>query len=196
MTVLDFRGASDRRRLVEAFSAAGWSMQNHPTGDQVGGAVIYHVDIKSGRLYATALTVNAIPIATKINKEIRLTFDNVCDYLGSLLTALGSGKVAFDADARNDLTVLSILYIMETNGYATAIKLALPRLQFLVIHMPDASSGQNLLRPVPLNSPDLLSPEQLETVVNRVMELDRQKHPERFLRSKVIPFRLKLQPTT
>lgn len=196
MTVLDFRGAVDRRRLVDAFSVAGWSMQNHPTDDHVGGTVIYHVDIKSGRLYATALTVNAIPIATRMSKEIGLTFDDVCDYLGSLLTALGSDEVAFDTDARNDLTVLSVLYISCTNSYATAMKLNLPRLQFLVIHMPDASSGQNLLRPVPLNSPDPLSPEYLETVVNRVLEIDRRNHPERFLQSKVIQFRLKMQPTT
>lgn len=64
-------------------------------------------------------------------------------------------------------------------------------MHYLVIRHWDYSNNSSLLRPVPIKGQPYYRPEEIEALVDEVLSIDRQNHPERFKMAEVIPFKIK-----
>lgn len=83
------------------------------------------------------------------------------------------------------------LYIAGTKSYSMMKEAGVSNPQMVVLRHPDASSGAHLLRPFPTMATKPLSPSDIEKAASDVLLVDRQNHPERFPRAKVLNFRCK-----
>ena len=67
----------------------------------------------------------------------------------------------------------------------------MPNAHFIVLRYYNAADKCHLLRPNPLATKTILTPQYIEQNTNMILEMDKTNHPERFKRSQVIPFRVK-----
>jgi hypothetical protein len=186
------RDVAARRRLSEAFRQAGWNLHS-PTGvfqGVPGGPTIYLADVDTGRVFTVVSVKDSVAILSRGFDAKELTQQDINNAFGSLIGDIVTGETRFDAETQNMLTILAVLYIAGTKSYAMVRELESP--SFLVLRYRDVQLGDNayLLRPCPLMAQKPLSPADIETLANQVLKLDRQNHPERFPRAKVIPFKV------
>lgn len=193
MKVTNIHDAAEHRRVTELFRASGWDL-NKLRGDlapPAGGPTIYICNVETGRLYAVGTVVDAFERLAETYQKSGVTYQDICDALGSLIDDLSTDKVPFDHDNQEALTVGSVLYIAGTKSYEVAKSHHFPHPQFIVLCLHDPRDGSNILRPMPLSSPAPLTPEQIEHLATVIIETDKKNHPERFKSAKILPFVIK-----
>lgn len=176
------------RALMQRADAAGWTLGIPPDTDVVPDAVaIYLCDYESRQMILVLLKDGALEEAETVAKTARLTFEQICNALGSVMDdVLVQGKLT--EETRAALTLSAAAYVRGTKTYEIAQQRQ-SQAHYLVIRYRE----QELLRPAALARGDkLLSPAELESFISHMAALDRQAHPEWFAkRAEVIPFRLR-----
>lgn len=181
------------RQLAEALKEAGWRLTDsiHTASGaelNLGGPNIYICDVDSGQLILVGLAQDAFEQLDRTPQAKELTFEDVCNAFGFLLEdVIKRGKVT--PKLREQLTVAAALYIRGTQSFAM-VKAMLDRAQFVVLRY----GRMGLLRPSPVLTKAHLSPAQVEMFAAQLDAVDRQRHPERFARGKVLPFRVTKKP--
>mgnify|MGYP001571770056 FL=1 len=185
--------AASRKKLVETFDKAGWDI-SRPIGElhsPMGGPTIYIGDVSSGRLYVVTLVVNGVELLQNQLRKSGLSYQDICDALGSLVSDLSTDKVPFNLETQSALVSGAVLYIAGTKSYEISTSSKMPNPQFIVLRYMDYSTGDHLLRPLPISSPDPLTPAEVEEYGNLILDMDRKNHPGRFKSAKVLPFVIK-----
>lgn len=179
--------------MVNEFVQFGWeiSIPTHAGigNNDMGGPMIYFCDIEPNELYVVALTADAIDHVAKLSEDRKLTFDDACSALGSLLADVASGKAELTSETRGSIAVGAAMYIPHTKSYAHAqANGGLANWQFIVMRQPDASTGDYILRPFPVLSSRPLSPLEIAEYVIEILAVDRITHPERFPSAALLQF--------
>ena len=188
MPVTSLRQAKKKRQLLSRLKKAGWGKQHIRSDITPDGPRIYLCDVETGQLFIQALTQDAIRYVQENNI---LDYADICSALGSLLGDVASGKVPLDAEINSYLISASALYIAGTQSYELMKRSGIEPMQFIVLRYYDHSQQCHMLRPNPIMSTAILTPEQIETQAQAVLEHDKQTHPERFKKADVLTFRLK-----
>jgi hypothetical protein len=183
----DLLRARHAKRTLKRLRKAGWRVHNPSLLIGTGGPTVYLCDAPTRRLIVVMLSSEAMPCVRAEFPKSGLSHDQVVVGLEKLVAELAQ-KPADDPSQRQ-LAAATALYLLGTHSYA--ITQQNPRAQYLIVRYIDASTGQPLLRPHPLLAFHELTPAQVEQAVEELLSLDRQRHPERFPRAPVVPFRLK-----
>lgn len=83
------------------------------------------------------------------------------------------------------------MYLAGTQSYAYMKNIGKANGQFIVLRYRDYANGDYLLRPNPVLNDEMLTPQEVEYQVKMILENDKIKHPERFKRADIIPFKIK-----
>lgn len=190
---VQIKDAAAKKALSLAFQNAGWKIQFVTTeGVAENANCIYVCDDETGFIVVTSVTKGSLESLREQAKLAPFGFDDICNALGTLLGELAAGKQALDKTARESLGAAATLYMLGTRTYAIAVEKGQADCQFLILRHADASAGEHVLRPVALPANKRFAPKEIEGVVQRVLAMDRQQHPERFPRAKVVPFKARV----
>lgn len=186
------KDAAAKKATADAFSRAGWKIHFATTDDaSQNGNCIYLCDIDTGYLVVVSVTKPSLSSLKQQTASAPFGFDDICNALGTLLAELAAGRQRFDHHAQQSLGVAASLYMMGTRTYELALSQAQSECQFLVVRYLDISAGEHVLRPAALPTNRRFSPGDVEGLVERIITMDRQQHPERFPRAAIIPFKAK-----
>ncbi len=188
MPVTSLLQAKKKRKLLNRLKKAGWAKQHVRRDVTPDGPRIYLCDVETGQLFIQALTQDAIRYVQENNT---LAYADICSALGSLLGDIANGKVALDEEINGYLISAAALYIAGTQSYQLMRRSGIEPMQFIVLRYYDHSQQCHMLRPNPIMSTAILTPEQIEAQAQAVLEHDKQTHPERFKKADVLTFRLK-----
>ncbi len=64
---------------------------------------------------------------------------------------------------------------------------------FIVLRYLNHADKCHMLRPNPLTTTVILTPEEIEKHANMILEMDKMNHPKRFKGAQIIPFRIKFR---
>jgi hypothetical protein len=189
--VISLAAVAEFRDTVQAYANAGWHVDGARfVADVAGSAAVYLIDVEAGRMILVGLKRGALAELAAVAARHTLTFGEICNHFGTLFSDVIEGRTSLIGEAKNDLAAAAGIYIVGTQSYAVGMpRMTLP--QFLVLRLPNKESGGHFLRPVPLIKTTPMSPEELVEVTNQTLAYDRAKHPARYGRGQVLPFRLK-----
>jgi hypothetical protein len=189
--VISFAAAAEFRDTVQAYANAGWHVDGaNLLADVAGGAAVYLIDVVAARMILVGLKRGALDELAAVAARHALSFAEICNHFGTLFTNVVVGRTRLVGEAKNDLAAAAGIYIIGTQSYTAGMPLmTLP--QFLVLRLPNEETGGHYLRPVPLIKATPMSPEELVDVTNNTLAHDRARHPARFGRGQLLPFRLK-----
>lgn len=159
--------------------------------DNADGPTIYFCDIDSSMLYVVGTIKNAVEVLAKETSNANFKFDEICDAVNSLIADLSSGKLKLDNKINHTLATGAVMYLAGTQSYAYMKNIGKANGQFIVLRYRDYANGDYLLRPNPVLNDEMLTPQEVEYQVKMILENDKIKHPERFKRADIIPFKIK-----
>lgn len=191
MKVSNLNDEKEKRAINNAFMDAGWGCVRPKDGGKAGGQVIYFCDVDSSNLFIVGTIKNAVEILEKEMCNAKFTYEDICNAVGSLLGDLATGEVTLDDEIQNMFAAGAVMYIAGTQSYAYMKNENMPNAHFIVLRYYNHADKCHLLRPNPLATKSILTPEDIEQNANMIMEMDKTNHPERFKRAQVIPFRVK-----
>ncbi|MET0660745.1 MAG: hypothetical protein ABW110_21585 [Steroidobacteraceae bacterium] len=189
MNLTHVRVASAIRELSERYARAGWTRSQDVHWDRpIVGALIYFCDVDSNELIALELVKGAIERLID-SDEARLPVNQVMSAFSTLLGEITSGARPFDPAARNMLSAAAALYLINSQSYRIARAQKPPLTQFLVVRYSDVSRGDHVLRVLPLMGAAGLDPLGVSDLVNHLLHIDRDGHPERFAPDIIVEFK-------
>ena len=191
MKVSNLKNEKKKRALISAFRDAGWGYVRAKDGDKDGGPVIYFCDVESSKLYIVGTIKNAVEILEAEMRDSKFTYEDICNAVGSLLGDLATGVVMLDDEIQNMFATGAILYIAGTQSFEYMKNEGMPNAHFIVLRYYNYADKCHILRPSPLATTTILTPQDIEQNTNMILEMDKTNHPERFKRAQVIPFRVK-----
>jgi len=190
MAITDLTNERKKRALVNDFMKAGWGLALPKDGSMTGGPVIYFCDIESSKLYVVGTIKNAVDILGNETNQPAYSYDDVCNAVGSLIGDVSSGVWELDDEVKNMFATGAVMYIAGTQSYTYMKNEGLPNAHFIVLRYLNHADNCHVLRPNPLTSTVILTPEEIERHANMILEMDKKNHPERFKRAQIIPFRI------
>lgn len=189
---IQIKDAAAKKSISQAFSQAGWKIQFVTTERaSQNGNCIFLCDVATGFMVVASVTIDSLASLRQQAANAPFGFNEICNALGTLLAELAAGRQALDDHAQQSLGIAASLYMMGTRTYETAMTQGQANCQFLVVRYLDASCEEHVLRPAALPASRQLTPSDIESLVERILSMDRQQHPERFRRAAVIPFKAK-----
>ena len=191
MGITDLNNERDKRALVNDFMKAGWGLALPKDGSMTGGPVIYFCDIESSKLYIVGTIKNAVDILKGEMNQAAYSYDDVCNAVGSLIGDVSSGAWKLDDEVQNMFATGAVMYIAGTQSYAYMKKEGQPNAHFIVLRYLNHADNCYMLRPNPLATTALLTPEEVERHANIILEMDKMNHPGRFKSAQIIPFKIK-----
>ncbi|MET0985863.1 MAG: hypothetical protein ABW034_10695 [Steroidobacteraceae bacterium] len=189
MNLTHVRVASAIRELSERYTRAGWARSQDAHWDQpIVGTLIYFCDVDSNELIALELVKGAIERLTD-SEESRLPVTQVTSAFSTLLGEIASGALPFDPAARNMLAAAAAVHLLNSQPYRIARAQKPPLAQFLFVRYSDISRGDHVLRVLPLMGTAKLDPLGVSDLVNHLLHIDRDGHPERFAPDVIVEFK-------
>jgi len=134
---------------------------------------------------------NAVEILGGGMNQSAYSYEDVCNAVGSLIGDVSSGVCELDDEVQNMFATGAVMYIAGTQSYTYMKNEGLPNAHFIVLRYLNHVDNCHVLRPNPLTSTVILTPEEIERHANMILEMDKKNHPERFKRAQIIPFRIK-----
>ena len=156
-----------------------------------GGPVIYFCDVESSKLYVVGAIKNAVEILEGEMNQAAYSYEDVCNAVGSLIGDVSTGKWRLDDDVQNMFATGAVMYIAGTQSYAYMKNEGLPNAHFIVLRYLNYADNCHMLRPNPLVTTEILTPEEIERHANMILEMDKMNHPKRFKSAQIIPFKIK-----
>ncbi|MCG7952662.1 MAG: hypothetical protein N0E56_15800 [Candidatus Thiodiazotropha endolucinida] len=196
MSVSSMMAEKRLRKYRKQLNDSGWDLRAQERGlaeniDNLEGPVFYLCDYESGQLHVVATRKNVFDLVEQHKIEKGVSFQDICDALGSFYTDICDGKIKLTAEASNTLALAVSSYISGTQGYQLVNAQGATNMHYLVIRHWDYSTNTSMLRPVPIRGQTYYPPETIEGLVDQVMTMDKQNHPERFKSAQIIPFKIK-----
>lgn len=189
MNLTHVRVAGAIRELSERYTRAGWIRgQDLHWDEPIAGTLIYFCDVDANELIALELVKGAIERLVD-GAEARLPVNQVVSAFTTLFGEIASGALPFDSAARNMLAAAAALYLVNSQPYRVARAQKPPFAQFLMVRYPDVSRGDHLLRVLPLMGTAKLDPLSVSDLVNHLLRIDRESHPERFAPDVIVEFK-------
>ncbi len=197
MSVTRLKDKKKKKALMDKFMSGGWQINDTKNkglvvnADNADGPTIYICDIDSSMLYVVATIKDAVKILEKESTNTKFKFDVICDAVNSLIADLSSSKLKLDGKISNTFATGAVMYLAGTQSYAYMKNIGKANGQFIVLRYRDYANGDYLLRPNPVLSDKMLTPQEVEYQVRMILGNDKLKHPERFKRADIIPFKIK-----
>jgi len=190
MSITSITDGAAYLKLKTEFKKAGWSVGNTriDKADVVGGPTVYICDVDESYVILLNLAKNSFEMIEAEDSQARVPHHDICQAVGHLITEIVNEKTKLDEELANVLSYGITAYINGTESYAKTLELNFPHPQFIIIHQYDHSAKEKVLRPVPLSSPNVLRPDELELFVGKILRMDFEAHPERFKSGKILPF--------
>lgn len=194
MSVSNMMAEKRLRKYKKKLSDAGWDLKSGKnvilnTEKEIDGPVFYLCDYESGQLHIVSTVSNTFDIVIDHKNEHGHSFQDVCDAFGSLYTDICDLKIKLADESANILALAVSSYISGTQGYQAMLSQG-EEMHFLVIRHWDHSANLTMLRPVPIEAKEYYDPEHIEYLVEEVLGIDRQNHPERFKSAEIVPFKI------
>jgi hypothetical protein len=191
MGITDLNNERNKRALVNDFMKAGWGLALPKDGSMTGGPVIYFCDIESAKLYVVGTIKNAVEILEGEMNQAAYSYEDVCNAVGSLIGDVSCGAWKLDDEVQNMFATGAVMYIAGTQSYAYMKNEGQPNAHFIVLRYLNHADNCHILRPNPLTTTAILTPEEIERHANMILEMDKMNHPGRFKSAQIIPFRIK-----
>lgn len=196
MSIADLVAEKRLREYRKAFADSGWALRAEARAiaghtDIHEGPVFYLCDVQTGRLHVVVAVKNVFDIAERRNQSGGFPYQDICDAFGSLYSDICNGNIELDDEAEDMLALGASLYIAGTQGYQLVQNQGLQNMHYLVIRHWDYANDMDILRPVPIKGKAFYAPEEIEGLVDQVLAIDRNNHPDRFKSAEVIPFKIK-----
>lgn len=189
MNLMHVRVATAIRALSERYTRTGWARAQDVHGDEpIAGTLLYFCDVDTNELIALELVKDAIERLAD-SAEARLPVNQVTSAFSTLLGEVATGAMPFDAVARNMLAAAAALYLVNSQPYRIARAQKPPLVQFLFVRYSDISRGDHVLRALPLMGTAKLDPLGISDLVNHLLHIDRDGHPERFAPDVIVEFK-------
>lgn len=190
--VIKITDLAEMRRIAKDFEDAGWIVRRPSDSNGMSeGPSIYLLDIESGRLFLVITQSGGIENNSKHLLRKGFSHRDAIDGLSVVMDKLVTGEVLFDDEHRGILHLTAEAYIASTRSYATAVQQGyLKSGSFLVLRYQDYSNKCSLLRPVLIPNDRVLSPKMIQNAAEIALKIDREAHPERFPRAKVISLQI------
>lgn len=195
MSVSNIMAEKRLRKYRKTFSNSGWKLQPAKAGladafAPLDGPVFYLCDFESHQLHVVVTIKNVFDLAQQTKSESGFSFQDICNLFGSLYSDICTGKLALDVETSSILALACSMYISGTQGYKVCQQQSNSDYHFLIIRHWDHSANSSLLRPVPVEARQCYEPQQIESLVDHVLSIDRRNHPARFKSADVIPFKV------
>ncbi len=196
MKVTRLKDKKKKKALMDKFMSSGWQISETKNKDALNtdntdGPTIYFCDIDSSMLYVVGTVKDAVEILAKETSNTNFKFDEICDAVNSLIADLSSGKLKLNNKINHTFATGAVMYLAGTQSYAYMKNIGKANGQFIVLRYRDYANGDYLLRPNPVLNNEMLTPQEVEYQVKMILENDKTKHPERFKRADIIPFKIK-----
>jgi hypothetical protein len=196
MTISNFDAEKRLKKYREAFAESGWNLHASGKGladkiDNLEGPAFYLCDLVTVQLIVVATAKGVFDLAEEHKRNEGFAFQTICDCFGSLYTDITEARIKLDMDVSNLLAIAVAMYISGTQGHKHVVEQGRADMHYLVIRHWDYLSNTWMLRPVPIAPKPYYPPEIIESIVDEVLSIDRQNHPQRFKSAKVIPFKVK-----
>jgi len=179
-----------RRALKEWMKRMEEAAWPTPLEGTLGGPTLYLCSVERRVHIVVHLMKDGLARVAEFGREQGLGFQDACNFLGGALDDAATTWPSYSREVNAELILFSALYLLGTQAYQIARRLNTND-QFLIFQYRNASTKEPLLRPVPITRSELVSPAELEELVESTLEIDRVNHPERFRRAKLLPFRLR-----
>lgn len=180
------------RSLAEQFAQFGWDVDRKATPDgPPNGPTIYLCHLEAQQVYVVQLIERGVEKLKEMAEAHRISFQDACNALGTVLDDLAARTIALDRDARNTMTVSAGLYLSGTQIYLLGNERQPPLSQYVVIRHYDVSTKEKIVRPAGYGRSDPMTPYEVCEFVDQILLMDRKMHPERFRKAQVLQFRPK-----
>jgi hypothetical protein len=163
-------------QTVELFGDVGRLIACPPAPKRTPtGPVIYLCDLASGRLDVLWLSADAFAQLADQAIAMALTFKQACSALCTFMDQVEKGKLTVAGKARDVLVGVAALYLRGTESYAAAKNW--DSVHYIVVRYPPLQPAEHFLRPIPVISVQLLTHAEIESAVEKVLQIDRARHP-------------------
>lgn len=189
MNLTHVRVATAIRALSERYTRAGWTLARDLHLDEpIAGTLTYFCDVDTNELLALEIVKGGIERLID-STEARLPVNQVTCAFSTLIGEIASGALPFDSTTRNMLAAAAALYLVNSQPYRIARAQKPPFVQFLVVRYADVGRGDHVLRALPLMGAAKLDPLNVADLVNHLLKIDRDGHPERFAPDVIVEFK-------
>jgi hypothetical protein len=192
MSVVELSQVKKLRRVALVLEKAGWKCGRTPNaGSAPDGPSIYLLDVATGRQFLMVTRTGSIESdSDRLRKEGFVHTDAVDGVVG-IMEELVTGKAPFNDEFRAALYIAAEAYVAGTSSFAMARAQGfLENCSFVILRYEDYANKCKLLRPIIVPYARVLSPEKVQLAAEQALAIDRQSHPERFERAKVLPIRV------